>query len=233
MPPRLKFDLHCHSRFSGDGIASPESMIARAKELGLAGFAITDHNTCDCVDYLLDKGLMRADGLPVDDFLIIPGQEISTSEGHMLALGITLPNLKGISPEEAIKEIHRLGGLAIPAHPFDRFRSGIRPLVLDRLVPDAIEVFNAATTWKNFNRRAREYAGARGIPGTVGSDAHHSQAVGRAYTILEPERFDLAAVLAAIKKPVGHEECYITKKDACLKTWHLVWMKIKRGGGRV
>ncbi|MDR2462763.1 MAG: PHP domain-containing protein [Verrucomicrobiales bacterium] len=231
---RLKVDLHCHSRFSADGIAEPEEMIARAKELGLRGLAITDHNTCECVDYFREKGWLRADGEPVDDFLIIPGQEISTADGHLLALGVWLPNLKGIAPAEAVKLIHERGGLAVPAHPFDHFRSGIRQRVLDTLADiDALEVFNAATTWKSCNQKARSYAAARGLPMTAGSDAHHHQAVGRAYTIIEPERFNLASVLAAIKHPVGREERYITKKDALLKTWHLLLMKIKRGGGRV
>lgn len=233
-PLRLKFDLHCHSRFSADGISEPEDMITRAKELGLSGFAITDHNTCECVDYFLEKGLMNANGEPVDNFLIIPGQEISTSDGHLLALGVHLPNLKGITPAEAVKLIHQQGGLAIPAHPFDHFRAGIRQPVLDTLADiDALEVFNAATTWKSCNLKAREYAANRKIPMTAGSDAHHHQAVGRAYTILEPEQFNLSSVLASIKHPVGREERYITKKDAFLKTWNLLLMKIKRGGGRV
>jgi predicted metal-dependent phosphoesterase TrpH len=233
-PLRLKFDLHCHSRFSADGISEPEAMIARARELGLSGFAITDHNTCECVDYFLEKGLMNANGEPVDDFLIIPGQEISTSDGHLLALGAHLPNLKGISPTEAVKLIHQQGGIAIPAHPFDYFRSGIRQPILDTLADiDALEVFNAATTWKSCNQKAQAYAANRQLPMTAGSDAHHHQAVGRAYTILQPEQFNLASVLASIKRPVGREERYITKKDAFLKTWNLLLMKIKRGGGRV
>ena len=68
----LNIDLHTHSFFSGDGVSSPEDMIAAARAKGLHGFAITDHNTCDAVNYLLQKGLMRLDGLPVDDFLILP-----------------------------------------------------------------------------------------------------------------------------------------------------------------
>jgi predicted metal-dependent phosphoesterase TrpH len=233
-PLRLKFDLHCHSRFSADGIAKPEAMIARARELGLGGFAITDHNTCECVDYFLEHGLMSADGEPVDGLLIIPGQEISTAAGHLLALGVRLPNLKGIDPAEAVQIIHEQGGLAVPAHPFDHFRSGIRRPVLDTLTGiAALEVFNAATTWKSCNQRARDYAAARGLPMTAGSDAHHHQAVGRACTILEPAQFNLASVLAAIRHPAGREEQYITKKDAVLKTWRLLLMKIRRGGGKV
>ena len=70
----FNIDLHSHTFFSGDGVSSPEENIAAAREKGLHGIAITDHNTCDAVTYLLEKGLMREDGLPVDNFLIIPGE---------------------------------------------------------------------------------------------------------------------------------------------------------------
>ena len=62
----------------------------------MSGFAITDHNTCACVDYFEQHGFMNPEGLPVNGFLIIPGQEITTSAGHLLALGVRLPDLKGI-----------------------------------------------------------------------------------------------------------------------------------------
>lgn len=95
---KVRIDLHCHSRFSSDGVSEPEEMVQAAKDRGLHGFAITDHNTSACVDYFLSTGLMREDGKPVDGFLILPGQEITTSAGHLLALGVRLPDLKGISP---------------------------------------------------------------------------------------------------------------------------------------
>src|SRR6478752_5445092 len=37
-------ELHCHSHFSFlDGASSPDDLVARAVELGLAGLAVTDH----------------------------------------------------------------------------------------------------------------------------------------------------------------------------------------------
>lgn len=39
-------ELHCHSYFSLlDGVSSPEALVTRAKELGLAGLALTDHDS--------------------------------------------------------------------------------------------------------------------------------------------------------------------------------------------
>ena len=80
----LRIDLHVHSFFSADGVSRPEDLIAAARAAGLNGFAITDHNTCDAVDYMISHGLMRADGQPVDGMLVIPGIEVTTADGHLL-----------------------------------------------------------------------------------------------------------------------------------------------------
>ena len=223
----LNFDLHSHSRFSADGISEPEEMVAAAKAKGLHGFAITDHNTCACVDYFESIGLLRADGLPVDNFLIIPGQEITTKEGHLLALGVRLPDLKGISAAEAVKVIHQLGGLAIPPHPYDFFRAGIRQQVLDTLPIDALEVFNSATTLKRCNQQAFDYAQKRKLAMTAASDSHHVEALGVAYTILETTDFSVAGVLSAIKRSTALQQRYLTPKEAFKKTWNNVF-RIKR-----
>ena len=214
-----KFDLHVHSRFSADSVADPEEIVASAKKKGLSGIAITDHNTSECVDYYLERGLMRADGQPVDGFLIIPGQEITTSEGHLLALGIHLPNLKGTPPAEAIEIIHGKGGIAIPPHPYDQFRAGIRAKILDALDIDAVEVFNAAATFRRYNRHAIEYALRRGLPMISASDAHHPSAVGTASTILATDDFSVAGALAAIKRGGELRQCYLSVREMLKKTF--------------
>jgi len=220
---QLFIDLHCHSRFSADGVAEPEALIAEARAKGLHGFAITDHNTCACVDYFLQHGFMNKEGLPVDGLLIIPGQEITTAEGHLLALGITLPDLKGIPAIEAVALIHQAGGLAIPPHPYDFFRAGIREPVLETLDIDAVEVFNAATTLKRYNKHAFNYAQGRGLPMTAASDAHDHVALGTAYSILEADTFSLAGVLEAIRKGPALRQRYLTPAHSLKKTWNNVF----------
>ncbi len=148
----FNIDLHTHSFFSGDGVSSPEELITAARAKDLHGLAITDHNTCEAMPYLLEKGLMREDGQPVNDFLIIPAVEITTAEGHLLCIGATLPYLKGKPARQVCDMIHERGGLAIPPHPYDLFRAGIRFSTLETLPIDAIEVFNAATTLRRYNR---------------------------------------------------------------------------------
>jgi predicted metal-dependent phosphoesterase TrpH len=221
---QLLIDLHCHSRFSADGVAEPEALIAQAREKGLSGFAITDHNTSACVDYFEQHGFINKEGLPVDGLLIIPGQEITTAEGHLLALGVRLPDdLKGIPALEAVKLIHAAGGLAIPPHPYDFFRAGIREPVLETLDIDALEVFNAATTLKRYNRHAFQYAQMRGLPMIASSDAHDSEALGTAYSILEADTFSVAGVLDAIRKGPALRQRYLTPANALKKTWNNVF----------
>ncbi len=220
-------DLHCHSFFSGDGVSSPEELIATAKKKGLHGFALTDHNTSDGCRYLFDKGLATADGEPVEGFLIIPGVEVTTAEGHLLCLGVILPPLKGTPAREVCARVHEMGGLAIPPHPYDFFRAGIREAVLDTLEIDAIEVFNAATTFKRYNQKAFDYAQKRKLPMIAGSDAHHDSAIGTAYTILDTPIFSVRGILDQIKHGAALNQRYLTAKDAFRKTWNN-WMRLRR-----
>ena len=223
----FNIDLHCHSFFSGDGVSSPEELIASARKKGLHGFALTDHNSSDGCRYLFEKGLVREDGQPVDDFLVIPGVEVTTAEGHLLCLGVILPYLKGKPAAEVCKIVHDMGGLAIPPHPYDLFRAGIRQSVLDTLEIDALEVFNAATTLKRYNKMAFEYATMRGLPMTAGSDAHHEAAIGTAYMILHTEDFSVRGILDQVKKGAELNQCYLSPKDALRKTWNN-WLRLRR-----
>lgn len=211
-------DLHCHSWFSGDGVSSPEALVASARAKGLNGFAITDHNTCDAFHYMVDHGLARRDGLPVDGFLVIPGVEVSTDSGHLLCIGAVLPQMKGRPVAEVVRAARAAGALAIPAHPFDRFRAGIREPVLDTLDVDAIEIFNAAISFPKFNDQARAYAEHRGIPTIAGSDAHHEAAIGTAHMIFETAELSVPAILAAIRKGALRHERLLTFRDKMRKT---------------
>src|SRR3954463_14488768 len=223
----FNIDLHTHSFFSGDGVSSPEEIITAAKAKGLHGFAITDHNTCEAVRYLLQKGLIREDGLPVDDFLIIPGVEITTAEGHLLCIGASLPYLKGRPAREVCDLIHERGGLAIPPHPYDLFRAGIRYSTLEKLPIDALEVFNAATTLRRYNHFAFKYAQVRGLAMTAASDAHHSAALGTAYTIVNTDDFSVKGMLEQIVKSNELSEHYMSPRDSVRKTWNN-WMRLRR-----
>ena len=192
-----RFDFHVHSFFSKDACNSPEDLIVSAQKRGLSGIAITDHDTCEAHEYL------RGRSIP-ENFLVIPGVEVSTAEGHMLCIGATLPYLKKQPAKHVFEEIKKAGGIAIPAHPYDQWRAGIREEILDTLPLEALEVFNAATSEKS-NAKAFAYAKKRGLSMTAGSDAHHCSAVGISATELDIEELTVSAVLAALRQG-GHPD---------------------------
>jgi predicted metal-dependent phosphoesterase TrpH len=231
----LRIDFHVHSFFSMDGVSSPEDLIAAARAAGLNAFAVTDHNTCDALDYMIEHGLMRADGKPVGDFLVIPGIEVTTADGHLLCLGCRLPSsLKGKPALEVCRMAHDAGGICVAPHPYDLFRAGIRESVLDTLPLDGLEVFNAATTMKRHNRKAYHYAERRGLPMTAGSDAHHAAAVGVACTIVDAEELSVAGILQALRQGSELEQQYLSTRQTIRKTWNN-WFRLrsKPRGARV
>lgn len=214
----LRFDLHLHTFFSNDACHSPEEMIAAAVARGLNGIAITDHNTCEAHAHLAGKSLPP-------DFLVVPGVEVSTAEGHLLCLGATLPCLKGRPAAEVVREIRKAGGVAVPAHPFDRWRAGIRASVLDTLDVGVLEVFNAAVSWRGFNEAARDYAARRGWTGIAGSDAHHASAVGVASTVFDMDELSVPALLEAVRRGGRPDGQYLTFREAVKKNF-ANWFRI-------
>lgn len=212
-----RFDLHVHSFYSADAASAPEQLIAAARARGLSGIAITDHNTCDAIEYCLSHGLMNPEGSPVDGFLVVPGVEVSTADGHLLCIGTTLPDLLGTPAVEVESAILEAGGIAIPAHPYDRWRAGIREEVLDQLRSPVIEAFNAAVTSRSFNLQAAAYAASRGKAGTAGSDAHHASAVGTASTGYELDEFSVSGLLRAIVNGGVRNERYLSRVEGFKK----------------
>lgn len=79
-----RFDLHTHSSLS-DGTTSPTEVVAAAADAGLAGLALTDHDTIEGWDEA--RAAASARGI---DF--VPGVEITTKHAgfsvHLLAYGI-------------------------------------------------------------------------------------------------------------------------------------------------
>ncbi|HEX8899123.1 MAG TPA: PHP domain-containing protein, partial [Chthoniobacterales bacterium] len=128
---------------------------------------------------------------------------------------------------EVCELIHEHGGLAVPPHPYDLFRAGIRFPVLETLPIDALEVFNAATTLRRYNRYAFKYAQMRGLPMTAASDAHHAEAIGTAHTILNTDDFSVRGIITQLVKSNELNEQYLTPRDSVRKTWNN-WMRLRR-----
>ena len=183
---KIKLDLHIHSLRSPDGCMSLEEIIARAKAAGLQGCAVCDHD-------------LPPEDLPeFPDFLLIPGIEVSTPQGHLLGYFIRDPVPSG-DLFIAAEEIRRQGGLAVLAHPFARHS---QPQRLEPYVPalDGIEVFNSRAPRKNSqaNALAKNFAQKHRLFPTAGSDAHVPQEIGNAFAVLETENLSQDAVKAAL-----------------------------------
>ncbi|MDD1774819.1 MAG: PHP domain-containing protein [Methanobacterium sp.] len=174
-------DPHIHSIYSGDSRQTPAQIVKRSRQIGLDVIAIADHNTLKGSEEALD--LTRN----LDDILVIPAMEVSTSKGHILALGITDKVQKKRSPEETIEEVRSQGGIAIVPHPFVRYREGLCDYVID-LDMDAIETLNSRYIFGYSNWRAKKLALKRGIPQVGSSDAHFTGAIGSCVTELEAEK---------------------------------------------
>ena len=183
-------ELHCHTCFSKDSLMLPGRLIRVARQRGLQRLAVTDHNALD--------GALRAAEL--DPELIVPGEEIMTTGGELLAYYVRELVPPRLSPEKTIEILRQQGAVVSVAHPFDALRAGhwdeeelreILPLV------DAIEVFNARVAAPAQNRRAAELAAAAAKPGLAGSDAHAYLEVGRATTLL-PAFHDAASLRSAL-----------------------------------
>jgi predicted metal-dependent phosphoesterase TrpH len=181
-------DLHIHSTFS-DGIPTIEQILEHTEHYtNLDVIAITDHNTLD--------GSLRARDLWTRGsyrFDFVVGEEISTNEGHLLALFIEKHIPPHISIERSIDLVHKQGGLAIIVHPLNPFfRMSCQREVLDRIYAnndlwlDGIETWNAGLCGIIANRVAmlanREIYG---WPEVGNSDAHTLPAIGRGCTLFQ------------------------------------------------
>ena len=104
-----KIDLHVHTVYS-DGKGSVKEVLEVARQKGLNGLAITDHNTID--------GYFAAKSYGTDIYILL-GYEVTTYAGHILVLGLerTPPaiNLAPYPYEHLMRWVKRMGGLVLVA----------------------------------------------------------------------------------------------------------------------
>jgi hypothetical protein len=188
----LKLDLHVHSCYSADATGSPEDLIKSLKKQGLQGMALTDHNTV--------KGCIKVQKTVSKDFLLIPSVEVSTADGHLLALNVTEDIKRGLSVEETVECIINAGGEPIVPHLF-RLLSGIKKEKLIKIQSkiSAIEIFNGCSV-PNTNLKSSKVARAFNLGGTGGSDSHDPLYAGYAYTVIDTTDLQIDTILSEIKK---------------------------------
>lgn len=190
----LKIDLHMHTHYSPDATTTLKQVTQFARKRGLDGVAITDHDTV--------QGALRLSRRR--RLLVIPGMEIETPKGHVLALNINKPISKPLDTKlilsEVIEEIHEAGGTAVMAHPASILKSGLGNKILSETDLDAVEVVNsAAFPFFLSTYLSRRLAQQLRLPQTAGSDSHHPQEIGKAYTLIDADP-NVDDVVEAIRK---------------------------------
>jgi hypothetical protein len=178
-------DLHTHSWWS-DGAQSPEDLV-RAAAGRVDVLAITDHDEIAGAQRAQEFARAHPE-LGVD---VVIGEEVSTLNGHVVALYLEERVPAGLSADRTLELVHAQGGLAVAAHPFHpiRYRRPGQP-PLAHLIPhlpfDGIEVVNNS----GFSARLYDaWAALRNaewlLAVTGGSDAHDVAYVGSGVTRFE------------------------------------------------
>jgi len=163
------FDMHVHTTASADSTLPSRMALLRARELGLRGIAVTDH---DCLTVM---------ECAQPDLVLIPGAELSTEWGDLLALGISKLPDNALAVPRIIDDIHAQGGVAVIPHPF----TGLPNSMNDRVeeIIDMVDGLETASPRKTAdNRRARRLARSHRKSEIGGSDAHALEEMGRSLT---------------------------------------------------
>ena len=181
-----KADLHIHSRVS-DGLATIEQLLDYVeREAELDVIAVTDHE--DATGGLRARELAAKRGVR---FEVIAGAEVTTLQGHLLALFIETAPKSFRSIERTLEEVHRQGGLAVVPHPMSWLTRSVSQRTIDRITAraeagvtfDGIESANPSPAGRLTAATASRLNRARWrLTETGGSDAHHLGHVGSGWT---------------------------------------------------
>ncbi|MFD7582528.1 CehA/McbA family metallohydrolase [Kitasatospora sp. NPDC059817] len=197
-------DCHLHTVHS-DGRRLPEEVAAGARAAGLDFIVSTDHNT--------SSSHAVWGPLAGPDLLIIPGEEITTRNGHWLALGLEAGQFvdwRYRSRDEEyprfVRQVHRAGGLVVPAHPYCPYVACQWKFGYEQA--DGVEVWNgpwtyddesAVDTWDGRLAVAlRE--GRSWLPALGNSDAHSApQVIGSPHNVVLAEDLTRDAILDGLR----------------------------------
>ena len=194
----LCIDMHCHSHYSSDGIASIRSILKKASTLGI-GVAITDHNTI--------VGSQEALELSQAEVVVIPAIEVTTIERKDFIIYFysseemidfynkhiskhrtkRVVNRTDLGLEQLIEVARQYRVFIGAPHPFAlAYKNLYKYLKRKNLVSlisllDGIEGVNASLS-KAANLKAIALATSFNKPIFGGSDAHSVALLGRALT---------------------------------------------------
>ena len=133
--------LHVHTRRS-DGGGTVADVAAAAARAGMQFVIVTDHG----------DGTREPDAPAyLDGVLVIDAVEVTTTDGHVLGLGLgQAPYRLGGTGADVVEDINRLGGFAIAAH-VDSTKRSLTWRALDAALT-GFEWLNADSEWRDESR---------------------------------------------------------------------------------
>ena len=192
----FRIDMHIHTVLGGDALIRPEEVVPRARQAGLDAVCITEHHSFDLSAPF--EAIAEETGFP-----ILRGFEYSAMEGHLLIYGVRAGKgdiLPGLPIQDVIDWVNSRGGVAVPAHPFQKGivgkALGSRLFSLENLV--AVESLNGSLTPAD-NEKARAATEEMGLWGIGGSDAHGIHVLGRTCTLFPGPVRTMADLVEALK----------------------------------
>ncbi|MDP2726453.1 MAG: PHP-associated domain-containing protein [Dehalococcoidia bacterium] len=174
-------DLHIHSGM-GDGLAPiPQLLDYVEHETDLDVIAITDHDSL--TGGLKAKEMAAQKGY---SFQVIAGTEVTTLEGHLLALFLERPVPSLRSLRRTIEAIHAQGGICVVPHPMSWLTRSVGRRSLERIMAsteddiylDGLEVINPMAGRVTFKKVKHLNQTIYGLAETGGSDAHFLRQIG-------------------------------------------------------
>jgi predicted metal-dependent phosphoesterase TrpH len=181
-----KADIHIHSSV-GDGMAAiPEILEFVETTTDLDVIAITDHDRIEGSFEARELASKRG-----YRFQVVTGIEVTTKDGHLLALYLESPVPSFRPLEETIEAIHAQGGLCVVPHPMSWLTDSILEPSLERIVTshrqnlylDGIETINPTLAGRFWSHKVKRFQERYGLAETGGSDAHFLIAVGSGLTL--------------------------------------------------
>jgi predicted metal-dependent phosphoesterase TrpH len=191
----LAGDFHVHG-FPGDGGLAPWALRTEARRAGIDVFAQTNHNQP------YSGRLAQWVGGLYDGPIMIAGEEVTSADYHLIAVGIHDRVRADQSAAQAIAAIHAQGGIAIAAHPGRGFRGWTDEAVamLDGAEvahPMIEQVAGAREELIAFYERGRRLN--PGLAAIGSSDVHMSPTLAVCRTLLFTHEATAAGVLDAIR----------------------------------
>lgn len=189
-------DTHIHeSKYSDDSGMSLEEVVKRAKQIGLDGVCITNHDN----NHLRNE---IGDSCYIDGVLVIVGAEILTRQGDILVFGMDKVPEGMVESSFLTCEAKKQGAITISAHPYRHNNRGLGnhiESVSESLT--AVEAFNGST-YMHHNLYAYAKAMEFNLPALGASDAHVISKIGAYSTCFESGIRDHKDFIEAIKE--GH-----------------------------